>query len=79
MEYDRNKVDHAMLALLYLTSSTGRYGTRAWKGLHSETLERLHAKGWIEDPNSKGPTLTLTEAGGRKSKDLFFLLFDAKE
>jgi hypothetical protein len=79
MEYDRDKVDYAMLALLFLTSSTDRYGTRAWKGLHAETLERLHAKGWIEDPNPKGSTLTLTEAGGRKSKDLFLLLFDARE
>lgn len=29
MEYDKDKVDEMALALLYLTSFTGEYGTRA--------------------------------------------------
>jgi hypothetical protein len=79
MEYDRDKVDEAVLALLYLTSSRGPFGTRAWKGLDSETMDRLHGKGYIGDPKTKGPTLSLTEAGGKLSKELFFRWFDAKE
>ena len=79
MEYNSDKVDDAALALLYLTSSTDRYGTRAWRGIDSETMNRLHQKGYIGDPGMKGPTLTLTEAGAKRSKVLFFRLFDARE
>ena len=32
MEYDQDKVDEMVLALLYLTSFTDEFGTRAWKG-----------------------------------------------
>ena len=31
MEYDTDKVDEMVLALLYLTTSRDQYGTRDWK------------------------------------------------
>jgi hypothetical protein len=79
MQYDKDKVDEMVLALLHLTSSTDQYGTRAWKGLDIETLDRMHAKGLIGNPREKSPTVLLTEAGARLSKELFFKYFGAKE
>lgn len=79
MEYDQEKVDEVILALLYLTSSRDQYGTRAWKGLNWEALDRLYRKGYISDPQSKSPTLLMSEEGAKLSKDLFFKYFDAKE
>jgi hypothetical protein len=77
MECD--KVDEMVLALLYLTSSHDKYGTRAWKGLHTETLDRLHQKGCISDPQIKSPTLVLTETGAELAKELFAQHFGVKE
>ena len=39
MEYDTDKVDELVLALLYLT--THEQGTRAWKGMDWEAMNRL--------------------------------------
>ena len=44
MEYDRDKVDEMVLALLYLTSTHDKYATRAWKGLDWEAMDRLCKK-----------------------------------
>ncbi len=79
MEYDKDKVDETVLALLYLTSSQDQYGTKAWKGLDWEAMDRLYEKGYISDPKGKGPTLTLTETGARLSKELFIKHFGMKE
>lgn len=79
MEYDQDKVDEMMLALLYLTSSRDKYGTRAWKGLDVGILKRLYEKGYIGDPGTKSPTMELTEMGAKLSRELFFKYFDAKE
>ena len=73
MKYDQDKVDEMTLALLYLVTS-GReegLGARAWKGFDSNTLNRLHEKGWIDDPKTKAMSLHLTEEGYRKSEQLF--------
>ncbi|NMB69106.1 MAG: hypothetical protein GYA20_10135 [Chloroflexi bacterium] len=79
MEFDQEKIDEMMLALLYLTSSTDQYGTRAWKGLDAATLTRLHKKGYISDPQSKSPTMLLSEEGARLSKELFIRYFAKKD
>src|ERR1700733_3006319 len=50
MEIDTDKVDEAVLTLLYLTLHDG---ARAWKGFDWDTLNRLHVKGFISDPVSK--------------------------
>jgi len=79
MDYDREKVDEMVLALLYLTSSPVTEGARAWKGLPLEVLNNLVQKGYISDNNSKAPILTLSPEGARLSKELFFNYFNAKE
>ena len=57
MEYDKDRVDEMILALLYLTSSRDEYATRAWKGLNWEAMDRLHKKGYIGDPKGKSPSV----------------------
>jgi hypothetical protein len=79
MEYDRDKVNDMVLALLQLTSTTDRYGTRAWKGLDAQTLDRLHQKGWISDPRAKSPTLELSIEGAKRSRELFARYFQSSE
>jgi hypothetical protein len=80
MEYDKDKVDEMILALLYLTSSTDKYAvTRAWKGLDWGAMNRLYEKGYLSDPKDKSPTVVLTQEGSKLSKELFFKYFAAKE
>lgn len=79
MEYNKDKVDDMILALLYLSTTHDQFGTRAWKGMNWDAMDRLFRKGYISDPKSKSPTLELSEEGARNSKELFFKYFDAKE
>ena len=72
MEIDTNKVDEAVLALLYLTLYDD---SKAWKGLDWNSLSRLHAKGLISDPVSKAKSVVLTNEGLRASEELFRRLF----
>lgn len=71
MEYDTEKVDEVILALLFLTSSTDQFGTRAWKAFDWKSMDRLFQKGYISDPHEKGPTLTFSPAGAELSRQLF--------
>jgi hypothetical protein len=75
MEYDKDKVDEMVLALLFLTSSRDQYATRAWKGLNWEALDRLYQKGYISDPREKSPNVALSEEGAKLSRELFFKHF----
>ena len=68
MDYDQDKVDEMVLALLWLTQ-TG--DGRTWKGHDWVAMERLHAKGYISDPKSKAKSVVLSEAGERLSRELF--------
>lgn len=75
MEIDTDKVDDAVLALLYLT--LGRDG-RAWKGFDWEAMDRLHAKGFIDDPVNKAKSVWLTKEGAERSEKLFREMFAIK-
>jgi hypothetical protein len=72
MDIDEDKIDEAVLALLYLTLHDER---RAWKGLDFEVMNRLHEKGFIDDPVNKNKSVWLTEKGLSESKELFSKLF----
>jgi len=72
MEIDIDKIDEAVLALLYLTLHDG---ASAWKGFDWDTLNRVHAKGFISDPVSKTKSVVLTDEGLRASERLFTKLF----
>ena len=49
IEIDEEKVDEAVLALLYLTTFKDKPYWRAWKGHNWDSLDRLHQKGHISD------------------------------
>jgi Domain of unknown function (DUF6429) len=66
--YDYNKIDEVVLALLQLTLHDS---DRAWKGFDWDTLDRLYEKGWIENPRSKEKSVVLTEEGLANSARLF--------
>ena len=75
MEYDSDKVDDTVLALLCLTSFEDGPAVRAWKGQDWDVLNRLHEKAWILDPKSKAKSVVLTEEGVRRSRRLFLEMF----
>ncbi|NBC84575.1 MAG: hypothetical protein GVY25_00065 [Bacteroidetes bacterium] len=80
MEYDGDKVDDMMLALLWLTAFDEEIGenviqTRAWKRFAHRHIDRLHEKGWIEDPGESDRSVVFTAEGRERSHDLFKQLF----
>jgi hypothetical protein len=75
MDYDRNKVDEMVLALLTLTMMKDGSGVRAWKGHDWEALDRLHTSGYISDPKSKAKSVVFSEEGVRRAQELFALHF----
>lgn len=76
MDYDTNKVDDAVLALLSLTvHQESEFGARSWKGHDWDVLNRLYEKGMIGDPVSKAKSVVLTPEGLAKSRELFANLF----
>ena len=76
MDYDIEKVDEAVLALLFLTlHNVSEHGGRAWKGHDWNALDRLHEKGLISDPRSEAKSVVLSPEAIRASKDAFRRLF----
>jgi hypothetical protein len=75
MEYDRNKVDEAVLALLYLNFLGDKNVVRAWKSFDWDAMDRLHEKGYISDPKSKAKSVIVTEEGQNAAKELFIKFF----
>ncbi|MCH8566717.1 MAG: DUF6429 family protein [Balneolales bacterium] len=71
MEYDKEKVDDMMLALLSLSMFEERFGTRAWKGFNWEHMKRLHEKGYISNPKSKAKSVFVTDEGRKRADELF--------
>ena len=72
MSVDEERIDAAVLALLWLTLHDER---RAWKGFDWAVLGRLHAKGLIADPVGRAKSVVLTDEGLRQSEALFRSLF----
>jgi hypothetical protein len=72
MDIDRDRIDDAVLALLYL----GRHeAIRTWKSFDWAAMERLHTKGLISDPVSIAKSVVFTDEGLRQSEALFRKLF----
>ena len=71
MEYDQEKVDDIVLALLYLGMFSERSVRRAWKSFDWDALNRLYERGLIGDPVNKAKSVILTEEGVRESERLF--------
>ncbi len=78
MDYDTNKVDEAVLALLYLNMFDDNAATRAWKSFNWDSMNRLHQNGFIADPKSKAKSVVVTEQGKKESERLFGEMFGAQ-
>ena len=74
---DPEKIDRAVLALLWLTSFRERkeFLWSAWKGHDWEALGRLHEAGWISDPRNKNKSVVLSAEGAARAKALFEEMF----
>lgn len=73
MDIDTDKIDEAVLALLYLTLHNG---VHAWKGHDWDALDRLYRKGMIDNPVGKAKSVVLTAEGVAESERLFRELFE---
>lgn len=71
-ELDADKIDDAVLGLLYLGLHDG---TRAWKGFDWEAMNRLHEQGYITHPRGKAKSVVFTEEGLERAKRLVEELF----
>jgi len=72
MDIDRDHIDEAILALLFL----GRHeGMRTWKSFDWAAMERLYTKGLISDPVGKAKSVVFTDEGLRQFEALFRKLF----
>src|SRR5687768_13064247 len=60
MNLDNDRIDQAVLALLYLGLHDG---ARAWKGFDWQALNRLHEKGLISNPRGKAKSVVFIEEG----------------
>ena len=72
MEADNEKIDDAVLGLLWLTLHNE---CRAWKGFDWGTLDRLYKAGMIDDPVNKNKSVMLTDQGLKRSEALFRAMF----
>ncbi|HLD69002.1 MAG TPA: DUF6429 family protein [Pseudomonas sp.] len=72
MNIDEDKIDQAVLALLYLTLHDSY---RAWKSFDWDALNRLHEKGLICNPIGKAKSVVFTDEGLQEAERLFSQLF----
>ena len=72
MKLDTDKIDRAVLALLYLGLHDGE---RTWKGFDWDAMNRLHEKRYISDPVGKAKSVVFTEEGLAESERLLDELF----
>lgn len=73
---DMDHIDDAVLALLYLNL---HHCGVAWKGFDWSAMNRLFEKGLISDPVRKAKSISLSEDGERRAKELFERMFVVKE
>ena len=78
MDIDAEKLQQAVLALLYLNTIDEKAGKRAWKALPWTVMDQLHDKGYISNPATKAKSVWLSDEGARLSEELFEKLFAVK-
>ncbi len=72
MEMDEDKVDEAVLGLLFLTLHD-KY--RVWKTFDWDAMSRLHENDLITDPVNKNKSVYLTDEGVKRAEEAFQKLF----
>ena len=68
MEPDDEKIDAAVLALMYLTLHDGR---RSWKSFPWDATDRLHERGLIDNPKTKTKSVVLSDEGLAEAEKSF--------
>lgn len=78
---DNDKIDEAVLALLYLGihENDPLGGARTWKSFDWDAMDRLHVKGLISNPVGKAKSVLLTETGLREAEEACRRLFDLED
>lgn len=71
-EVDTDRIDAAVLALLYLGLHDG---SRTWKGFDWDAMNRLYEKNMISNPRGKAKSVVFTEEGLRRSEQLYNEMF----
>ena len=71
-DLDTNRIDEAVLALLYLGLHEDH---RAWKSFDWDALDRLHDKSLISNPASKAKSVVFSEDGLRRAEALLGSMF----
>ncbi len=74
MDYDDEKLQHAVLALL---GAFEFENGRAWKRYDFSVMEALHEQGFISDPHGRSESVYLTGEGRLKAKELAATYFGA--
>jgi len=72
MNVNNEKIDRAVLALLYLGLHDE---SRAWKGFDWDAMNRLYEKGYISNPVNKSKSVVFTEAGLHQAERLLKEMF----
>lgn len=72
MEWDEDKIDQAVLALLYFGLHED---DRAWKGFDWDAMNRLHEKAYISNPVGKAKSIVFTDEGLSEAKRLAEQMF----
>ena len=72
METDEDRIDEAVLALLWLGRHEHR---RTWKGFDWDAMDRLHLRGMISDPKGKARSVVFAPEGAGEAERLFRSLF----
>jgi hypothetical protein len=75
MDYDDDKIDEIILALLGVFEFEGG---RAWKRFDFDAMDRLHASGMISQPKGRAESVRLTEAGLERARALAVRYFAKK-
>ena len=76
MNFDTDRIDQAVLALLYLGLHES---SRTWKSFDWDAMARLYQQGFISDPVGKAKSVTFTEEGLRESESLLQKLFGSND
>ena len=71
MEYDQERGDDMVLALMYLGMFSERSVRRAWKSFDWDALNRLHEKGYISNPKSAAKSVVVNDSGAKLAEILF--------
>lgn len=78
-DFDREKAQEMVMALLALHCFQDLGAVRAWKSYDWKLLDALHERGWISSPKSKAKSVLLTDEGLARGKELLARWLDVQD